>query len=574
MNKIIKMKKVKTGILCLVSLFFANLIFAQSIDDGKSFMYYERYKSAKDIFQKLLAVNPANEEAAYWLGQVYISSDDKTAKDLADAKAFYQSKLTTTPNSPLLIAGMGHIALLEGKKEDARNRFETAISLSQGKSIAVLNAIGFANGSPDSKNGDAAYAIDKLKQATQIKKFNDPDVYANLGDAYRKFADGGNAILSYEAALALNPKYARATYRIGKVYQTQGIAQEPIYMKFYNDAIVMDPKYAPVYYNLFNYFYENNVSRAAEYLDKWLANSDDDPKACYYKASLKYAQGLFNEAILKSDECLAAEGANPYPNIYGLKALAYNRLKDSINAKANYEEYFKRQVPEKIGAGDCSAYANLLLKFPGNEVQAAELVEKAVQMDSIESNKVNYLKTIAQAYEGRKNFAEAARWYSRIIAIKKEYGKIDLYNAGYSFFRSSLYDSSIAVFNKYVSKFPDDIFGYYMIGKANAAIDSTGALSLALPAYMKAIQIGESATDKEKVKNQLSGAYKYFIEFYYNVKKRQDSALVYLDKALALEPTDTQLMANKEFISKNDPNAPVKKQPATKPKSPPAPKKK
>ena len=574
MNKIIKMKKGKTGILCLVSLFFANLIFAQSIDDGKSFMYYERYKSAKDIFQKLLAVNPANEEAAYWLGQVYISSDDKTVKDLADAKAFYQSKLTTTPNSPLLIAGMGHIALLEGKKEDARNRFETAISLSQGKSIAVLNAIGFANGSPDSKNGDAAYAIDKLKQATQIKKFNDPDVYANLGDAYRKFADGGNAILSYEAALALNPKYARATYRIGKVYQTQGIAQEPIYMKFYNDAIVMDPKYAPVYYNLFNYFYENNVSRAAEYLDKWLANSDDDPKACYYKASLKYAQGLFNEAILKSDECLAAEGANPYPNIYGLKALAYNRLKDSINAKANYEEYFKRQVPEKIGAGDCSAYANLLLKFPGNEVQAAELVEKAVQMDSIESNKVNYLKTIAQAYEGRKNFAEAARWYSRIIAIKKEYGKIDLYNAGYSFFRSSLYDSSIAVFNKYVSKFPDDIFGYYMIGKANAAIDSTGALSLALPAYMKAIQIGESATDKEKVKNQLSGAYKYFIEFYYNVKKRQDSALVYLDKALALEPTDTQLMANKEFISKNDPNAPVKKQPTTKPKSPPAPKKK
>lgn len=574
MNKIIKMKKGKTGILCLVSLFFANLIFAQSIDDGKSFMYYERYKSAKDIFQKLLAVNPANEEAAYWLGQVYISSDDKTAKDLADAKAFYQSKLTTTPNSPLLIAGMGHIALLEGKKEDARNRFETAISLSQGKSIAVLNAIGFANGSPDSKNGDAAYAIDKLKQATQIKKFNDPDVYANLGDAYRKFADGGNAILSYEAALVLNPKYARATYRIGKVYQTQGIAQEPIYMKFYNDAIGMDPKYAPVYYNLFNYYYENNVSRAAEYLDKWLANSDDDPKACYYKASLKYAQGLFNEAILKSDECLAAEGANSYPNIYGLKALAYNRLKDSINAKANYEEYFKRQVPEKIGAGDCSSYANLLLKFPGNEAKAAELVEKAVLLDSIESNKVNYLKTIAQAYEGRKNFAEAARWYSRIIGIKKEYGKIDLYNAGYSFFRSSLYDSSIAVFNKYVSKFPDDIFGYYMIGKANAAIDSTGALSLALPAYMKAIQIGESATDKGKVKNQLSGAYKYFIEFYYNVKKRQDSALVYLDKALALEPTDTQLMANKEFISKNDPNAPVKKQPATKPKSPPAPKKK
>lgn len=574
MNKKIKMKKGKTGILCLVSLFFANVVFAQSIDEGKIFMYYERYKSAKEVFQKILTVNPLNEEAAYWLGQAYLAPDDKTVKDFEDAKALYQSKLTTTPNSPLLIVGMGHIALIEGKKEEARNRFETAISLSQGKSTVVLNAIGFANGSPDSKNGDAAYAIDKLKQATQIKKFNDPDVYANLGDAYRKFADGGNAILSYEAALTLNPKYARAAYRIGKVYQTQGVTQEPIYMKFFNDAMGLDPKYAPVYYNMFNYYYENNVSRAAEYLDKWLANSDDDPKACYYKASLKYAQGLFNEAILKADECLAAEGANPYPNIYGLKALAFNRLKDSVNAKVSYEEYFKRQSPEKIGAGDYSSYASLLLKFPGNEAKAAELVEKAVSLDSIESNKVSYLKNLAQAYEALKNYPEAAKWYSKVLSIKKDYGKVDLYNAGYNYYRSSIFDSSIAVFNKYVSKYPEDIFGYYMIGKANAIIDSTGALSLAVPSYMKAIQIGEASSDKEKVKNQLSGAYKYFIEFYYNVKKRQDSALVYLDKALALEPTDAQLLANKEFISKNDPNAPVKKQPATKPKSPPAPKKK
>ena len=48
-------------------------------------------------------------------------------------------------NNPLLLAGMGHIELLEGKTQDARNRFETAISLSQGKNVAVLNAVGFAN---------------------------------------------------------------------------------------------------------------------------------------------------------------------------------------------------------------------------------------------------------------------------------------------------------------------------------------------------------------------------------------------------------------------------------------------
>ena len=536
-------------------------------------MYYERYKSAKDVFQKILASNPANEEAAYWLGQAYIAPDDRTAKDLADAKALYQSKLTANPNSPLLIAGMGHIELIEGKKQDARNRFETAISLSQGKSIPVLNAVGFANGSPDSKNGDAAYAIEKLKQATQVKKFNDPEVYANLGDAYRKFADGGNAILSYEAALALNPKYARAPFRIGKVYQTQGPAQEAIYMKYFNDAIALDPKYAPVYYNLFNYYYENNVSRAAEYLDKWLANSDDDPKACFYRASLKYAQGLFNEAIAKADECIAAEGASPYPNIYGLKAYSYNRLKDSTNAKAMFDEYFKRQAPDKIGGGDYSTYATLLLKFPGNEARAGELIDKAVQLDSIVNNKVTFLKSIALVYDNQKNYLQAAGWYNKVLNVKKDYGKVDLYNAGYGFFRGNAFDSSIIVFNKYIDKYPDDIFGYYMVGKAYAGKDSTGALGLAVPSYMKAVQIGEAAADKEKVKNQLIGAYKYFIEYYYNVKKRQDSALVYVDKAIALDPADTQLVSNREFISKNDPNAAEKKQPATKPKAPATPKK-
>ena len=567
------MKKIKTGILFVAAMFFANMIFAQSIDDGKSFMYYERYKSAKDVFQKLLTANPTNEEAAYWLGQAYIAPDDRTPKDIADAKALYQSKLTANPNSPLLIVGMGHIELIEGKKQDARNRFETAISLSQGKSIPVLNAIGFANGNPDSKNGDAAYAIEKLKQATAVKKFNDPDVYANLGDAYRKFADGSNAIQAYAMALTLNPKYARAVYRTGKVYQTQGALQEPIYMKYFDDAIAMDPKYAPAYYNLFNYYYETNVPKASEYLDKWLANSDDDPKACFYKASLKYAQGLFNDAITKADECITAGGSTPYPNLFGLKAYSYNRLKDSTNAKAMFEEYFRRQAPEKIGGGDYSTYATVLLKFIGNEAKAGELIEKAVLLDSIVSNKVSFLKSIALVYDNQKNYLEAAKWYSRILDVKKEYTKTDLYNAGYGYFRANAFDSSIRIFNKYTDKFPDDIFGYYMIGKANAGIDSTGVLSLAVPSYMKAVQIGEAAPDKEKVKNQLIGAYKYFIEYYYNVKKRQDSALIYVDKAIALDPTDTQLITNREFISKNDPNAPPKKQPATKPNAPATPKK-
>jgi tetratricopeptide (TPR) repeat protein len=556
-------RKITTGIFLLAFLFFAGTLSAQSLEDGKKFMYYERFKSAKDVFQKLISANPNNEEATYWLGQAEIGLENIPA-----AKTLYQSKLSAVPNSPLVMAGLGHVELLEGKTQDARNRFETAISLSQGKSIPVLNAVGFANANYNSKNGDAAYAIEKLKQATTIKKFNDPDVYTNLGDAYRKFADGGNAVQSYQAALALNPNYVRALYRMGRVYQTQGASQEPIFMKHYNDVIAKDPDYAPVYETLYQYYYETNVGKSAEYLDKWLAKSDDDPKACSYRASMKYAQGLFAEAVSKADECIKAGGANPYINLFKIKAFAYNRLKDSMNAKSSFEEYFKRQAPDKIEGGDYSAYAALLLKFPGNETRVGELVDKAVALDSVEANKVAYLKSLATAYEEQKKFKEAADWHNRIISTKKNPGKVDLYNAGYNYYRVGLYDSSTRIFNTYVEKYPTDIFGYYMLGNTSAAIDSNSTKGLAAPFYKKVIEIGEADLNAANAKARVLTAYKYFIGYEYNVNKDQAAALAYVDKAIALDPADEGLKTNRDFISKNDPKAPAKKAPAatTKPK--------
>ncbi len=553
------MNKVKFGLLTLITL-LTNSVFAQTVEQGKKFLYYERFKSAKDAFQKTLATDPNNEEAIYYLGQSMILPDDVTPKDIADAKALYQSKLSVS-NSQLLMAGIGHIELLEGKTQDARNHFEAAISLSQGKNIAVLNAIGFANGNPDSKNGDALYAIDKLKQATLIKKFNDPEVLVNLGDAYRKNDDGGNAIQSYQAALTLNPKYARANYRIGKLYQSQGKGQESIFMEHFDNAIANDPLYAPVYANLFNYFYESNVLKAADYFEKWLANSDEDYKSCYYRAALKYAQGYFMDAISKADECIATAGANPYPNLFGLKANAYNRLKDSINAIQNYAEYFKHQSVDKVTSGDYLEYAKNLLKIPGNEAQAGLFVDKAVALDSVEANKVQYVKSIAQAYEIKKNYKDAADWYKKILSIKKNPGKVDLYNTGYNYYKGSAYDSAISIFNVYSQKFPDDIFGFFMTGKTSWIIDSTLQLGMANAAFEKTIQIG--MTDTVKYKSQLITSYRYFASYNANIKKDKVVAVSYLDKILSLDPADAEANANKAILTAAPKSAAQKPKPAT-----------
>ncbi len=89
------------------------MLFAQSIDDGKKFLNYERYNSAKDVFSKLVAANPNNVDAVYWLGQTYLQNTDNT--DTAAALALYQKTLQANPNSPLIMTGVGEVELMQGK---------------------------------------------------------------------------------------------------------------------------------------------------------------------------------------------------------------------------------------------------------------------------------------------------------------------------------------------------------------------------------------------------------------------------------------------------------------------------
>ena len=75
------MKKISITFL-VAGLLIGHAVQAQSIQDGVNDLYAERYKSAKATFEKLVAANPNNIDATYWLGQTHIAMDD-----VAGAKA-------------------------------------------------------------------------------------------------------------------------------------------------------------------------------------------------------------------------------------------------------------------------------------------------------------------------------------------------------------------------------------------------------------------------------------------------------------------------------------------------------
>ncbi|MDP4284082.1 MAG: tetratricopeptide repeat protein [Bacteroidota bacterium] len=542
----------KIGIVSSLIL-MGNILFAQSIDEGKKFLYYEKFESAQKNFQQMLTKDPNNVDAAYWLGQVYLQNSDN--RDTAAAKTLYQQTLQAHPNAAILIVGMGEIELMEGKTDDARNRFEAAINMTRKRDLAdILLAVGIAN--VDAKAGDPVYAVDKLQQAAERDK-KSAEIQDVMGDAYRKMIDGANATLAYQRALDLDPKDARASFMIGRIYETQGYGQEAIYMRYYNDAIAEDPNFAPVYYWLYTYYYQRDVNKAREYLNKYVAVADQDSKNCYAEASLLYVSKLYDEAISKANGCIATAGARPFPNLFGLKAYAYDKKGDSLNAKKSFEEFFAKVNPDKIGPNDYATYGKVLLKFPGMDSLANVYVDKAVALDTVPSKKIGYVKDIAKDFYDKGKFAQAGEWYGKVLKVDSNFGKVDLFYAGYSDLRAENYKTADSVFKIYQQKYPSDLYGWFLGAHAKQGIDTNDSLGLAKGDYEKIIEIADTTADKASIKDKLIPAYRYMLAYHYNIMHDKDSAILFNDKILAVDPTDATALKTKEALEPATPTAPA-----------------
>lgn len=520
------MKKVTIIALLFIA---CKQLHSQSVDQGKRFFYYQRYTSAKDQFQKVLDANPNNIDAAYWLGQTLIEMDDSTA-----AKALYQKTLASNGNAPLLLVGEGQIELMENKTTDARQRFETATSLSKGKDINVLNAIAKAN--VDAQYGDANYAIAKLNSVASEKK--DPrnaESYIRMGQAHRKLIDGGGAVTAFQKALALDPKLAAAKYEIGKVYLTQNNSE--FFLPNFEEAVQLDPNYAPAYYELFDYWYTRDINKAREYFNRYVGVADATPANDYNRISLLFAARNYQGAIDSAKAKVTTLGDQSDPRYYKLMAYSYDALADSTNAKTSLDQYFAKQKKEGFVPLDYSFRAKLLGKFPGNEAEALTNYQTAISLDTTNAGKLA-LMTEASALAGKSgNKMEAANWAKQIYMMKKDPSNRDLYDLGYANYTAGNYVVADSIFcGVYSVKYPTEIFGYLWCARSAAAQDTTQEKGLAVEPYKRLIAYADTA--QEKYKATLIQAHGYLASYYANIAKAKDSAITQLEAIVALDPSN------------------------------------
>jgi len=519
---------------------------AQTVDQGKKFLYYQRYKSAKDVFDKILASNPNDINAIYWQGQTLLAMKDSTA-----AGDLYSKALQTNGTAPLLLAGMGEVELHMGKTTDARQRFETAISLTKGKDIDVLNAVADANIDP--KAGDATYAIEKLNLATQIKKFNDPRTYTLMGDAYRKLIDGGNAVQSYNKALTIDPKYAEAKYKIRKVYLTQN--NKDYFLPAFEEAVQADPAYAPAWFELYYYYYYHwDPAKATEALQKYTANADAGPDVEMMNADFLVASGKFPEAKTKAQGIISTFGEKVNPRMYKQLAYICDTLADLSCATQNIATYFQKQDPAAVTGADYALEASIESKAPDSagKVKAIESYKKAIVKDTLAENKAKFLAKgteLAKKLGYKQGVADLA---AIDYASKKDPNQTDVYNLGMANYQAGNYKTADSVFcGIYETKWPNEIFGYLWCARSKQAQDdSTNSQGLAVEAYDKLASMARSldstakvagSADSTKYKSQVINSY-YFLAGYYNdIKKDKSMAIAYLEKILEVDPANTNV---------------------------------
>jgi Tfp pilus assembly protein PilF len=506
-----------------------SAMFAQYAE-GIRLLNYEKNKSARETFQKLVDASPQDPQANYWLGQAILATDggEPSKEQIASAKALYQKALGSIGSDPWLVTGMGHIELLErGDINSVKQKFEQAITAStetKGKNKGkanpgILNAIGRANAKVGSGLGDNLYAIEKLNQAGQLD-LTSPDIFINKGINYLKMGgeNGGEAVKAYQEAISRDPKSALAYYRVGKVYQSQN--NKDLFEQNFDNAITADPTCPLPYFAYYTYYANKDVNKAKEYLDKYVANADRDPKTDYFVAEYLFRAGKNDESLAKIQELEKSAGGNEIPRLSILSAYNYDRKGDSVQAKAYLEKFFANAPADKIEPTDYELAVKVLTKFPGSEAQAATYLEKAIATDTSRINKLNYMQQGADMYAKAKNPAEQLNWMKRMVELKGTTTEGDYYRISAAALSAKDYPQTMDWAKKYMAAYPDKPQPYTFYRKAAIASDpdTTSGKGVELLQYIDSIY----SLNKDKYKKEL------FLNEYYTI-------LYYINKQNALK---------------------------------------
>lgn len=340
--------------------------------------------------------------------------------------------------------------------------------------------------------------------------------------------------------MRVDPKYARANFRLGKIFQSQGNAEK--FIDYYNKAVTADPAFAPAYRELYDYYSSRDVNAARGFLESYIANSDKDCSTEYWYADFLFRSGKYQESLDKG-KAMAAGACGNYPRLKVLYAYNYDRLGDSAQARANIESYLSsidpNKVTDKTNLGtDYLFGASVLKKFPGAEDVAINYLKKALDFDTARATRFTYMDTIASLYRKKGDMAQRLAWLQESFRTNPNPTNLDIYNLADAAINAGNFALADSMSQLYVKKYPTQEYGYLLLTRAAKAGDPDSTKGTAfdeVQQYIDFLKNQDAAKNASKIKYQ----YYYIASAAADKLKDYPKALDAVNNILQVDPEDT-----------------------------------
>ena len=518
----------KRILLMVITLFLMGGLEAQSIAEARKLLYYERYDGAAHLLQSLLHTDPSNTEAWWLLTQVYLHWNKAAA--IRDSLLLEPA---TVNQQPLALCAYGQVMLAQHKKDSAAGCFNKALADTKEKDPVVLLAV--AKGYQDVDSVNAVYAVNLLEKAIKKDKRN-ADLYVSQGNAYRRMMDGADAYKAYQDALAQDSKDVEALYRLGKIFVSQ--ENPDMYVKYFNDAVTADSMYAPAWYELYYYYYFKDVNKAMDCLQHYIAASDPGIRNDYLLTDLLYSSRKYEEAIRHARHLIDQQQQISEPRLYKLIAYSYKELHDSVRALEYMQQYFSQQADTGFVMKDYETMGEIYDQLSRPDSAVLYYV-KAGNMDKDSLKRFEGARKLAELYKKLKDYHNQALWLGKYYRGNDRATNLDLFNWGLAHYMAGEYPMADSVFSLYETKYPDQDFGYYWCARSAVAIDTAMTTGIAIPHYLKFIDIAAKDSANKTARRHLIEAYGYIAAYKANTQKDYTGAIDYFEKLLVLDPGNT-----------------------------------
>jgi cytochrome c-type biogenesis protein CcmH/NrfG len=551
-NKLTTMNMNKVTILSVAILASAFTVQAQDINQAKKAVDAEQFESAKTILKTIIKDKPANGEAFYTLGNVYLAQ-----KIQDSAKIYFDKGATASDKGQLNYIGLGQMDLNSNNVPAAQANFALATKEMKRKDFQefIYIARAYMNAEkPDYKN-----ALTTLNKAVVINS-QDAQLQLALGDAYYGEGKQNEAFIAYRSAFQLDSSLLRAKMQLGVLLKGAKSYDEA--SKAYNEVIAINPNYGPVYRELAETYYKiarNKPSQAAAnykialgHYDKYMSLTDYSVNSRMRRADFLILIEDYVALEIEAKKMIELDKVNP--RIY--RYLGYSAYKNgNVDVAIKSLENFINSPGNKPIALDY-LYLGLTKIKKGTNVEGTAIdsiafktglidIKKSIEMEPLA---VQELSAVGKNLFTQKMYKEAATIFEFGAGTPESKSFLDdnVYFGLANYYANSGKDVKVdivalqkgdAAFDKVLVASPIYLEAYLYKARTNRLLEKDDLMVKNYEDYIaKTTALGAEEIAKPAVKTKFVESYNNMAASFANTNKLK--AIEFFNKTLAIDPTN------------------------------------